>query len=627
MTWEIEIEHVGGILEGNATLEPGLNAVRASNWQGKSSFVEAIKAGLGVSTALTEGRSEGRVTMETPERNVDVGLRREGEAVSREGTPYLTDEYDRRRTALFACPDETNEVRRAVRAGENLEEVLLAPLDLENLDERIADIRREREQVDAELEQATEARKRLPTVAEKVSRLESDLADLRERREQLGGPVGEAGGDQDGGSEGAGRTDDSGGPDASGSTGASGGRDTGDDQHALARAQSERDQAAQRLERLERSIERREATLAEKREALADLDVPEVDDVEAEHEEAREELAAIKREVEVLQSVHSANDLVLSENRLDTVTDVERELTGDRVACWTCGSEAPRSALADQLEAVGERLTRRRGAMETARERVEELEARLEEAAQARTRQRDLETAIADLEDDLADKRESLAESRERRERAADRIDALAERVDEAVADLADVESDIRYREAELADAREERESLESRAARVEQLREERASLQADLEDLRTRREAVMRETREAFDDALGDVLARFDAGFETARLTADFDLVVARNGREARLDALSEGELELLGFVAALAGFEAFDVADTVPVMLVDGVGGLAEANLRRLVEYLEERTEYLVFTAYPEFDAVEGTEIDPADWRVTSSASDGEG
>ncbi|MEF8839917.1 MAG: archaea-specific SMC-related protein [Haloarculaceae archaeon] len=616
MTWEVEIEHVGGILEGSATLEPGLNAVRASNWQGKSSFVEAIKTGLGVSTALTEGRSEGRVTLQTPEGEVGVGLVREGDAVTREGTPYLTDEYDRRRTALFACPDETNEVRRAVRAGENLEDVLLAPLDLENLDERIADTRREREQVDAELDQAVEARKRLPTVAEKVSRLESDLADLRERREELGGPVEGSGGDDraapdDGGSDGG-----------SGSAG-NGGPDTGDEQRALARAQSERDQAEQRIERLERSIERREATLAEKRQGLAALEVPEVDDVEDEHAAAREELAAIKREVEVLQSVHAANDLVLSENRLDSVTDVERELTGDRVACWTCGSEAPRSALADQLEAVGERLTRRRAALETARERVDEFEARLEEASQARRRKRDLETAIADLEDDLADKRDSLAEARERRERAAERVEALAERVDEAVADLADVESDIRYREAELADAREERESLESRAARVEQLREERASLQADLEALRTRREAVMRETREAFDDALGDVLARFDAGFETARLTADFDLVVARNGREARLDALSEGELELLGFVAALAGFEAFDVAETVPVMLVDGVGGLAEANLRRLVDYLEERTEYLVFTAYPEFDAAEGTEIDPADWRVTCDSS----
>jgi hypothetical protein len=118
-------------------------------------------------------------------------------------------------------------------------------------------------------------------------------------------------------------------------------------------------------------------------------------------------------------------------------------------------------------------------------------------------------------------------------------------------------------------------------------------------------------------------VLSRFDAGFEAARLTPDFELVVARDGQEASLEALSEGELELLGFVAALAGYEAFDVAGTVPVMLVDGVGGLDDDNHQTLVEYLQERTEYLVFTAYPEYTAFEGSEIDPGEWTIATDQS----
>ncbi len=590
MTWTLEIEHLAGILRGRTTIEAGANAVQAANWQGKSSFIEAVKTALGVATTLTEGRSTGRVRLETPERDVDVSLRRENGTVTRAGEPYLTDEYDRVRAALFACPDETNAVRRAVRAGANLEDVLLRPLDFENLDERIADTRQERERVETELEAATEARKRLPTVAEKVSRLESELADLRERREDL-----EA-------------TDGDGQP------------DTGEAQRALAQAQSDREQAEARIDRLERAIERREDRLDEQRATLEDLELPDIAEAEAAHEAARDRLAEIKREVEVFQSIHDANDMVLSENALDLVTDVDRELTGDSLVCWTCGAERPRSALSDQLAALGERLTLLRADLESERERVDELEARLADATQARQRRRELEAEVARLEDELADERESLADAREALADAEERVQRFSEAVDDTLADLADLESDIRYREAELTDAREERASLEARADRVEGLREQREALQSELESLRTRRETVTRETREAFDAALDDVLARFDTGFETARLTADFDLVVARDGREASLAALSEGELELLGFVATLAGYEAFDVAETVPIMLVDGVGALDDANLHRLVDYLTDRVEYLVFTAYPEYDDFEGAAIDPTDWEIAS-------
>jgi wobble nucleotide-excising tRNase len=121
--------------------------------------------------------------------------------------------------------------------------------------------------------------------------------------------------------------------------------------------------------------------------------------------------------------------------------------------------------------------------------------------------------------------------------------------------------------------------------------------------------------------DRLENDIERIEAQLREKRAAlAEVDLVVVREGHEANLDALSEGELELLGFVAALAGYEAFDVADATPVMLVDGVGGLAETNLHTLVESLRERTEYLVFTAYPEHSAVDGHEIDPAAWTIAS-------
>jgi DNA repair exonuclease SbcCD ATPase subunit len=589
MTWNIEIERIAGILDGSATIKPGLNVVRGSNWQGKSSFIESIKTALGTSTELTEGADSGAVHLETPTGIYDVTLTRENSTVVCHGQPYLTDDYDVVRAELFACLDERNPVRRAVRAGENLEDVLLRPLDFQNIDSQIETLQREREQIETELSQAREAKKRLPSVQEKVTRLENEIEDLQTKRETIDGEAG-----RDDSSESVRRQ--------------------------LSQARTEQNQASNRVERLEQSIERTEQRLSERQEALDALEIPEYNDVEDTLAEARERLSQVERDAEVLQSVYSATEMVLSENRLELLTDVERDIDGDTVACWTCGSETTRSDLADRLDALGSELTALRAQKETYRDTVEELETQREEISQARRRKADLEEEIADLEATLADRQQSLEAARNRLEAAQADVARLSDRVDEAVAELSDVESEIKYREAELEETADELTQLETRAARVDALEADLESVRDDLAELRNRKDRIKREARDAFDTAMQDILSRFGTGFETARLTADFDIVVARDGQEASLDALSEGELELIGFVAALAGRQSFDVGDAVPLLLVDGLGGLDDDNLHTLIEYLQLGTEYLVFTAYPEYTAFDGREIDPTQWTVAN-------
>jgi chromosome segregation ATPase len=590
MTWKIDIENIAGIIDGNTEIDLGLNAVRGSNWQGKSSFIESIKTGLGVSKSLTEGKEHGQVHLQTPEKDITVELARKDGTVQWSGQPYLEDEYDIIRTALFSCLDERNKIRRAVREGENLEEVLLRPLDFQNIDEQIADLKRERQQVESEFSQAKEAKNRLPAIQRKVTGIEAELEDLREKYDQITGREKEE-------------------------TTTSAGQDK------LAQAQSERDRAENQIERLERSIQRLESRLEEKQAALADIEVQEGGNIAEELEAARKQLQDIKRDTEVLQSVYSANEMVLKENRLDLLSEVQRELTGDKISCWVCGNETRREDVEEQLEALGEKILFLRSKAKSRRDEVEELETRREDIKQSRRRKQDLESEVNTLTDKLSDHKQSLEETRERHENAQQRVEELSESVDETVEEITDIESEIKYREAELNDAQDELAALEKRASRVEMLEQERDQLQSDIEELRNRKDQIKFEAREAFDEAMGDIITRFDTGFETARLTSEFDLVVARGGREASLDALSEGELELLGFVAALAGYESFEVADVVPIMLVDGVGGLDDGNLHTLIDYLQDRAEYLVFTVYPEYTSFEGTEIDPADWEVATN------
>ncbi len=589
MTWNLEIENVAGIWSGVATLEPGLNAVRATNWRGKSSFLRAIRTVMGSEPSLTEGAETGAVRLTTDDDSYRVDLRRESGAVVRDGVPYLTEPYDVVCGDLYAFLGEDNDVRRAVRDGRNLLDVLTRPLEFENIDERISELKDERGQVRTELSRAEAAADELAGVESTVSELEDRYRQLRQRRDQVRVERAE---DPDGARE------------------------------RLTEARAERDRLETRIDRLERAVERTADRLAERREEHTDLDVPE--DVDGDELEAeRGELERIERDRNLLQSVYTANKRILDEGREELVTDVSHGLDADELVCWVCGEPGERDTLRERVDRLGDRLGELRRRAETVGDRVEELEERRDRARRLRRRRTDLEDEIADLESTLADRRRELETARESLDQQRETIASLTDNVERSADELAEVEGELRYVESELEDARDRRETLRTRAADRETLREEQGTLEADIERLRTRKSDLKRRTREAFDDAIEEIVDRFDTSFETARLTPEFDLVVARDGREASLDALSEGEVELLGFVAALAGHRAFGVSERVPVLLVDRLGGLDDDNLHALVEYLHGRAEYLVFTAYPEHADFHGNDIDPADWVVVSDES----
>lgn len=585
MTWQLTVENIAGIRTANETIKPGVNAVRASNWQGKSSFLHGIKTALGTETPLTEGAATGRVELDTDGERFDVRLERDGAAVSRRGSPYLSSEYDRICAELFAFLDEDNAVRKAVRDDEPLEPLLTKPLDFEDIDSQIADLQSERDQVERELERADDAAARLPKLQERVADLEADLEELRSERASLDADSGDT-----------------------------------ESREELSELRAERERVQRRVDRLEQTVERVEDRLDENRAELSELTVPDEGDIESELERVRERLHAIERDRELLQGVFEANKRVLDSDRTELLTDVSRDLLGDTVECWLCGTETERDDIADKLDALDGRITELRQEESEYRTRVEELEDRREEVRTAHRRETDLTDRIGDLEASLAEKNDDLSSARDRLAELEARVDDVADSVETEADRLTDIESDIKYTEAELEDAREELADAESRAEQREMLNAEYDDLTDEIASLRNRKDEIKRDLRESFSTALEGLFERFDTGFEMARLTSTFDLVVARDGRETTLDALSEGERELLGFVVALAGHEAYDVGERVPVLLLDSLGSLASDNVTRFVEYTAARVEYLVLTAYPEHDGFEANELSPSDWDVVS-------
>jgi predicted nucleic acid-binding Zn-ribbon protein len=594
--WTVELSNIAGIRSGQTTLESGPNVVQASNWQGKSSFVAGIETAMGTRTALTDGADRGSVTIEAPDWRVSTDLRRDGPRVVREGDPYLTDERDQLCAELFAFLSEDNPVRTAVRRGENLEETLTRPLDLENIDEQIQRLKRDRSAVDDDLEAAQRAKERLPDLEEQVTQLEADLADLRERRADL--------------EESAGAADDD-----------EAIRETLSDRRA------DRNQLQTRIEQLEERIESTNTEIEEAELELENVTVPEIGDVDEEIGEKEGRIDELQRQIDALTDLYNANRRLLESGYADLVTDVDRGLSGDRVTCWVCGSESGREEIEGRLGEIDDQITDLRSLKSDLETEISDLkdERRQRERA-VRTRER-LESSLADSRARRDDYRSELQSSRERLAELDEEVESLEAELasleadaDDAGAELTEVESEIKYTEARLEDARESLSEAEAEAERVETLSERRAALTEDIETLRTRRERVEQAARDAFDEAMAEVLDAFEPGFEHARLTSTFDLVVARDGREVGLDALSEGEVELLGIVAALAGYEAFDVADAVPVVLLDELGGLASEHLHTLVDYVAARAPVVVTTAYPEAGGFEANVVSPGEWTVVS-------
>ena len=604
--WTLDVSNIAGIREGAPTLEPGINAVQASNWQGKTSLVTAIRTVLGGSVTaatLTDGADAGHVRLRTPDAEYERRLERAGRGVTAKGEPYLTDPQQQTAAELFAFLDEYNAVRTAVREGADLTPHLIEPLEHEDIEGQIRRLKSDRETASADLDRAERAAEKLPAKSDAVDDLQAELAELEAELDDLEGSDSENG-------------------------------EQAELREELTAARREREQVSQRVNRLDGKIESLESQIETKQQELDELTVDSEPDLSAKLEDKRTALREVDREIETLESLYNATTDVLDGGHLDLLAEVDRRLDGDHVACWVCGSDTTREAIEDRMEGVSELIADRRSRRSELQSTVSELQETQQTIDRQRRRKQSLEGSLDTLEANLADSREELAAAEDELADHTDRVDTLESQVAESDDRRKSLEQEIARTETKLERLEDEQSSLEARAEQREQLQQRVDELSEEIESLRSRRERVVQSARTAFHEALEDVVAEFNPSFEQARLekhvdpdsgrTEQLELVIARDGREISVDALSEGEVELIGLIAALAGYEAFDVGQQVPCILLDDLGGLASEHIHTLVSYLEARTEYLVTTAYPEAGAFDGHVLSPDDWEVVSDHVD---
>ena len=629
----IEIENIGGIDRATEEFEEGITVLAGRNATNRTSFLQALMAAAGSERAsLKADASEGSVDLELEGEHFTRRLVRTNGHVRFEGSPYLEDSES---ADLFSFLVESNECRRAVRGGEDLQEIIMRPIDTDALESEIRALEAERDQVDYELDELENLERELPNLEERRQSMQDDIEELEAELEVLREEVDEIDEAE---------------------------RERGEADEVLDELKErhqERQRVEHQLDAQRESIDALEAELKQAEEALADHDGVSYgrrEEIEAEISDRRERIDQLEESINKLASLIRFNEEVLEGDRaqwLDALSsdsggDITDQLLADGTrTCWTCGSEISAEEIESTLESL--RSVRRNAAEErnAVMRELEELEDDLRAFASRAQEVQDLEQTIERTKRELSDRRDSVAELEDRLEALDDEVETLESELEEAReaergelldrhTELTAMEWDLQNRRSALEDVEERLETIEEELAYREELEERREDISDQLARLRTRIEDLQKEAVEEFNEHMEIVLDLLDYGnleriWIERKQSLDGRRESTENGRfelhivrsvddetiyEDTIENLSESEREVTGLVFALAGYLVHEVYEEVPFMVLDSIETIDAERIARLVEYLSDYADYLVVALLEEDAAALDEDYD----RITS-------
>ncbi|KOX95459.1 MULTISPECIES: archaea-specific SMC-related protein [Halorubrum] len=616
----VDVRNIGGIDEASVTLSDGVSILTGRNATNRTSFLQALMAGLGSRQSSLKGDAEeGEVTLGLGDETYTRTLQRRGDSVVYGGDPYLDDSE---LADLFAFLLENNEARRAVARGDDLREIIMRPIDTDSIDAEISEYKRKRDELESEIEKLDSLERDLPDLEadrrEKVAELEAAQGELETVREELD----------------------------SFDAGVEESRTRKEEmEEAFQRVRDARSE----LDDLEFDVETERSTLSElksEREELEEtVEAAEDPDENPDRlagriDELRRRKRSLDDEINELGSVIGFNEDMVDGSGIDIDEgmpgdDPTDALTaGDQTMCWTCGSEVE----TDQIEATLDRLrelrsnklderneiraeiqelTERQSSIRETQREIERAEKRLETV---QTEIESTESQISDLEDRIASKQEEIEE-----------LEAEAESIDvdgydetlELHREANGIELRIERLEDEIDEIDDEIDDREEAIDRREDLKAEREEITERLTELRTRVDRIEENAVEEFNEHMQTVLdileyenldriwiERREVEVREGRrkvTRTQFDLHIVRSSPdgtayEDTVDHLSESEREVTGLVFALAGYLVHDVHETVPFVLLDSLEAIDSDRIARVVEYFQSHADYLIAALLPE-------------------------
>lgn len=312
----------------------------------------------------------------------------------------------------------------------------------------------------------------------------------------------------------------------------------------------------------------------------------------------------------------------------DTANPTNALVSGDTVACWTCGSTVDEGQIQETLDDLRELRSRHLEERGDIQSRIAELSNKKSDVRdkQSEIEQSNCRLSEIDEEIDRTKRRiRSIEKNIEKKEREIRNLEAEAEEID-----VEDHEETLQlYREAnklelqierlrsEVSEIEEEIVDKEEAIEKKDELEAEHEEIGDQLTELRTRIDRIEEDAISAFNDNMETILdllgyenieriwiERREVDVREGRekvIQTRFELHIVRVGESGSvykdsIDHLSESEREVTGLIFALAGYLVHDVHEEVPVIILDSLEAIDSNRIARVIGYFRQYTDYLI-------------------------------
>ncbi len=623
----LTVQNIGGIDTADVEFSSGVTLLTGRNATNRTSFLQAVIAGLGGDSVTLKGDAEsGKVELAVGGETYTRTVVRKNGSLRFGGDPYAEDSET---AGLFAFLLENNQARQAIVRQDDLREIIMKPVDTGEIQSEIRRLKREREELREEIDRIDALRERLPKLKQRRTRLEQRLsekkAELERKRDRLEGLDADVGKTQ---------------------------AQKAEREAALTElqdTQAELNRVEQRIDIQRESLAASEAereSLEEELATLPETSEGELSKLDSEIDRLRDHKSSVEASITQLQKLLEFNRDMLEDGQpglLDELTEgrtaggdesLTDQLAADRTVCWTCGSEVKTEQIEEivsEMEAFRREQVQKRSSLSA---EIDELvEQRDEYTSHQRERER-IEQTLAEVETEIESRESTLATLEERRETLADQVEELESTVEELESEAQETVLEL-HKEAnqleferdslreDIEEVTEEIAPIEEAIAEEEAIEEQIDSVEESLERQRTKIDRLEQNAVEAFNghmETLLDVLEydnieriwiervqeQVREGHETVTQSA-FDLQVVRTTGdgavyEDTVAHLSESERELTGLVFALAGYLVHDLHETMPFMILDSLEALDAQRIASLVDYFADYASYLLVALLPE-------------------------
>ena len=184
---QLTVRNIGGIDASSVEFTPGVTVLAGENATNRTSLLQAIMAALGSDDVSIKGDADAAtVEISIDGETYTRTLTRDGTAIVEEGESYLDDPT---LADLFAFLLESNEARRAVATGGDLRDLIMRPIDTDEIQREIDRHLNQRNELDRELQELENLKNRRPELEERRQKLQLEVetarADLAAKEEEL----------------------------------------------------------------------------------------------------------------------------------------------------------------------------------------------------------------------------------------------------------------------------------------------------------------------------------------------------------------------------------------------------------------------------------------------------------